>query len=89
SITPFMTNTDIQNIFNLPPPTAGAGTPTPGTAPTDKGQVLVEVYYCHEQLLNLPLISQLLPNPVPLHAYTFMPAPAAAPTSTPLPSPTP
>jgi len=89
SLTPFMTNAEIQNIFSLPPPTVGAGTPTPGTAPTDKGRVLVEVYYCHEQLLNLPLISQLLPNPVPLHAYTFMPAPAAAPTSTPLPSPTP
>ena len=85
SLTPFMTNTEVQNIFNLPPPTVGAGTPVPGTAPTDKGRVIVEVYYCHEQLLNLPLISQLLPNPVPLHAYSFMPAPAVAPTSTPLP----
>ncbi len=88
STTPFMTNTEIQNIFNLPPATVGAGTPITA-APTDKGRVLVEVYYCHEQLLNLPLLSQLIPNPVPLHAYSFMPAPAAAPTPTPLPSPTP
>ena len=85
SATPFMQDSEVQNIFNLPPPTSGAGTPAPGTAPTNKGRVIVEVYYCHEQLLNLPLISQLLPNPVPLHAYSFMPAPAVAPTHTPLP----
>jgi hypothetical protein len=91
STTPFMTNTEVQNIFNIPTPTAGAGTPTPGagtsvpTAPTDKGRVLVEVYHCHQQILNLPLLSSLIPNPVPLHAYSFMPAPAAAPTPTPLP----
>ncbi|MGB2965744.1 MAG: TadE family protein [Anaerolineales bacterium] len=90
STTPFMQNADVENIFNLPPPTTGPGTPTlaAGTslpsAPTDKGRVLVEVYYCHEQLLNLPIISDLIPNPVPLHAYSFMPAPAAAPTSTPM-----
>ena len=91
SITPFFQNSEIQNIFNMATPTVGAGTPTPGagtslpSAPTDKGRVLVEVYYCHEQLLNLPLLSSLLPNPIPLHAFSFMPAPAAAPTSTPLP----
>jgi hypothetical protein len=87
---PFMTNADVQTIFSLPPPTTGPGTPTlaAGTAlpsaPTDKGRVLVEVYYCHQQLLNLPIISDVIPNPVPLHAYSFMPAPAAAPTSTPM-----
>lgn len=91
STTPFITNAELQNIFNMATPTVGPGTPTPGagtslpSAPTDKGQVLVEVYYCHEQLLNLPLLSSLLPNPVPLHAYSFMPAPAAAPTPTPMP----
>jgi hypothetical protein len=91
STTPFMQDIEVENIFNLPPPTAGPGTPPPGpgtsmpSAPPDKGRVIVEVYYCHEQLLNLPLISQLLPNPVQLHAYSFMPAPAVAPTPTPLP----
>jgi len=91
STTPFFQNSDVQNILNLPTPTYGPGTPTPGagtsvpSAPTDKGSVLVEVYYCHEQLLNLPLLKNLIPNPVPLHAYAFMPAPAAAPTPTPLP----
>ena len=90
SNTPFMQDSEVENILNLVPPTVGVGTPTPTPgaapgAPTDKGSVLVEVYYCHEQLLNLPLLSNLLPNPVPLHAYSFMPAPAAAPTSTPLP----
>jgi len=68
-------------------PTVGVGTPTPGSVVglTDKGMVLVEIYFCHEQLLNLPLLSSLLPNPIPLHAYAVMPAPQAAPTPTPLP----
>ncbi|MCJ7716048.1 MAG: pilus assembly protein [Anaerolineales bacterium] len=72
-------------------PTFGPGTPLPGAGtiipggPTDKGIVLVEIYFCHEQLLNLPILSDLLPNPVPLHAFTYMPAPHAAPTPTPLP----
>ncbi len=91
STTPFFQDAEVSNIVNLPTPTIGAGTPMPGagtaypTGPPDKGRVLVEVYHCHEQLLNLPLISDLLPNPVPLHAYSFMPAPAVAPTATPLP----
>lgn len=91
STTPFMQNIEVQNIINMVTPTFGPGTPTPGAgtvlpiAPTDKGSVLVEIYYCHEQLLNLPLVGDLIPNPVPLHAYTFMPAPAVAPTPTPLP----
>ncbi|MGB2955061.1 MAG: TadE family protein, partial [Anaerolineales bacterium] len=39
STTPFMQDSEVQDIFNLPPPTSGAGTPPPGTAPTDKGRV--------------------------------------------------
>jgi len=79
------------NWVSIPAPTPGPGTPTVGAGttvpggPTDKGIVLVEIYYCHEQLLNLPLISDLLPNPIRLHAFTVMPAPMAAPTPTPLP----
>ena len=67
STTPFFTDAEVEAIFTLPPPTfpptetSGPGTPTPTagglpaipSAPTDKGRVLVEVYFCHEQLLNL------------------------------------
>ena len=85
SITPFFQDADVNTTINIPPPAVGAGTPTSVGGPTAKGRVVVEVYHCHEQLLNLPLISDLLPNPIPLHAYSFMPAPAVAPTATPLP----
>jgi len=74
SLTPFFTDLEIEDTYDLVT-----------DAPTEKGSVLVEIYYCHEQLLNLPLLSDLLPNPVPLHAYSFMPAPAVAPTPTPVP----
>ena len=91
SIIPFMPLQPTQAWVAYTTPTFGPGTPTPGAGtiipggPTDKGIVLVEIYYCHQQLLNLPLISDLIPNPVPLHAFTYMPAPQAAPTPTPLP----
>lgn len=88
STTPFMTNAEMNARLVIATPTVGASTPTgsaSGGAPTDKGRVLVEVYYCHEQILNLPIASQMLPNPVRLHAYTIMPAPEAAPTPTPMP----
>lgn len=88
STTPFITNAEMNARLVIATPTVGASTPTLSSsegAPTDKGRVLVEVYYCHEQILGLPIVSQLLPNPVRLHAYTIMPAPEAAPTPTPLP----
>lgn len=91
SITPFFPQVIGDAWVSFATPTFGPGTATPGAGttvpggPTDKGMVLVEIYYCHEQLLNLPLLSDLIPNPVPLHAFTIMPAPEAAPTPTPLP----
>lgn len=89
SNTPFFPQITGSNWPTVAAPTTGPGTPTidPGSAggPTSKGIVLVEIYYCHDQLLNLPLISDLLPNPIPLHAFAVMPAPEAAPTPTPLP----
>jgi len=90
STTPFFPQTVGDAWINVAAPTTGPGTdtPTPGGGtggPTDKGMVLVEIYYCHDQLLNLPLIGDLIPNPVPLHAFAVMPAPEAAPTPTPLP----
>ena len=91
SNTPFFPQLAGDSWYTYQTPTAGAGTPTAGAGtivpggPTDKGIVLVEIYYCHHQLLNLPLVSDIIPNPVPLHAYAVMPAPQAAPTATPLP----
>jgi hypothetical protein len=49
----------------------------------DKGFVVVEVLYCYHQVLNIPLLSQFLPNPIKIHTYTVMPLPAAQPTPTP------
>lgn len=69
---PYMTNTAIQNDFL-------------SGAPHSKGLVLVEVYYCYHQVLNLPFFSQFMPNPVRMHAYSIMPAPEAIPTPTPIP----
>ena len=55
-------------------------------APPNKGFVAVELYYCHEQVLGLPLFTVFVPNPIQIHAYTLMPLPAAAPTATPRPT---
>jgi TadE-like protein len=72
STTPDFTNTDIENDFL-------------SGAPHSKGLVLVEVYYCYHQVLNLPFISQFIANPIRLHTYSIMPAPEAIPTPTPIP----
>jgi hypothetical protein len=53
------------------------------TAMPNKGFVVVEVIYCYHQVLDIPLISQFLPNPMKIHTYTVMPLPAAQPTPTP------
>ncbi len=83
STTPFMTNAELIDTMLGPTATpGGSGTPA---GRTDKGVALVELYYCHHQMLNLPIMSQLLPNPVRLHTFAVMPAPEAAPTPTPLP----
>jgi hypothetical protein len=54
-------------------------------APTNKGYVAVEVYYCHQQVLGIPIITDLIPNPLQIRAFTIMPLPAAQPTPTPIP----
>jgi len=54
-------------------------------APNNKGYVAVEIYYCHEQVLGIPIVTDLIPNPIQIHAYTIMPLPAAKPTPTPIP----
>lgn len=55
------------------------------TSPGNKGYITVEVYYCYVQVLGLPIISDILPNPMQVHAYALMPLPAAQPTPTPIP----
>jgi hypothetical protein len=54
-------------------------------APPKRGFVAVEAYICHEQALGLPVVSQFIPNPIRVHAYTIMSLPAAQPTPTPIP----
>jgi hypothetical protein len=65
--------------------TANAGTYTV----TAKGFVVVEAYYCYHQVMTVPLVGLLFPNPMKIHVYTIMPLPYADPTSTPMPTDTP
>jgi hypothetical protein len=38
----------------------------------NRGFVAVEIYYCHQQALGIPIISQFIPNPIQIHAYTIL-----------------
>jgi hypothetical protein len=51
----------------------------------DKGFVVVEVVYCYHQVLNIPILSNFLPNPMKIDTYSIMPLPAAQPTPIPTP----
>jgi len=53
-----------------------------GEAP-ETGILLVEIYYAYHQVLALPWITIVIPNPTTLHAYTMMPLSAAEPTPIP------
>jgi hypothetical protein len=44
------------------------------------GVVLVEVFYNYPQLLKLPVFEQVLPDPMLVYAFSFMPLSSAAPT---------
>ena len=69
---PFFTNADIESKFSA-------------SAPGDRGLVLVEAWVCYDLILNFPLITEIIPSPFRLHAYTIMPAAEAIPTPTPIP----
>ncbi|MFH2103184.1 MAG: TadE/TadG family type IV pilus assembly protein [Chloroflexota bacterium] len=56
----------------------------PGTAP-GAGVLVVEVFYSYDHVLDLPVFSDIVPNPIQVHSYTIMPISAAEPTSTPGP----
>ena len=53
------------------------------TQHTSSGYVLVEIFYNYDHTLGLPWITAFVPDPLPLHVYTFMPLFSAAPTPTP------
>jgi hypothetical protein len=59
------------------------------TAITEKGFVVVEAYYCYHQVMTVPLVGLLFPDPMKIHVYTIMPLPFADPTATPMPTATP
>ena len=69
---PYFTNSDVESLFL-------------NSAPKAKGLVLVEAYFCYDQLIYIPLISDFIGSPFRIHTYTFMPAPEAIPTPTPIP----
>jgi hypothetical protein len=55
------------------------------SAAPNTGILLVEIFYNYFQLLKLPFLTYVVADPIPVHAYAFMPLAAAE--STPTPSP--
>lgn len=49
------------------------------------GVLLVELYYNYNQLLNIPVFSDVVPDPIPVYVYSVMPISSAEPTPTPRP----
>jgi len=47
--------------------------------PPNTGIVLVEIFYDYHMVLALPWITAFVPDPIPLHAYTFAPNAASEP----------
>jgi hypothetical protein len=45
------------------------------------GVLLVEILYKYPQLLKLPVLTSVVPDPIPLYVYTIMPNAAAEPPS--------
>lgn len=55
-----------------------------GDAPST-GILLVEIFYNYHQMLNFPFFTAIIPNPVSVHVYSFMPLAGAEATPTPCP----
>jgi hypothetical protein len=70
--TPFFTNAVLENYLQT-------------DAPHEVGVVTVEAYVCYDMIMHLPFISNFIPSPMRIHAYTVMPAPEAIPTPTTIP----
>ena len=47
--------------------------------PPNTGLVLIEIYYDYNMILGLPWITVFVPDPIPLHAFTFAPNAASEP----------
>jgi len=56
-----------------------------GSSVGAKGFVVVEAYFCYHQVMKVPLVGLMFPDPMKLHVYTIMPLPYASPTATPIP----
>jgi hypothetical protein len=69
--TPFLDDDYIESRFSA-------------SAPTERGIVAVELWYCYDMILNFPFIYGFIPSPFRFHTYTIMPAPEAIPTPTPI-----
>jgi hypothetical protein len=51
-----------------------------GPGLSDTGFVLVEIFYNYPQLLKLPVLTSIVPDPMPLYVYSIMPLSSAEPT---------
>jgi hypothetical protein len=49
------------------------------------GIIMVEIFYNYHQLLGMPLFTDVIPDPIPVHTFSIMPYPSADPTPTPIP----
>ena len=66
-----MTSSDVNSIIG-------------GSGISNTGFILVEIFYDYDQTLGLPWITAVVPDPVPLYAYSIMPNVNIEPTATPL-----
>lgn len=78
---PYYTKARVQDLINVSSGEFPAEV-TPSAVQSNRGFIAVEVFYCHRQVLGLPILTDVVPNPLMIHAYTLMPLPAAAPTPT-------
>jgi TadE-like protein len=80
--TPYYTQARVEDMLNV---SAGEFPVdvTPSAVDSNRGFIAVEVFFCHNQVLGLPVLTDFVPDPLLIHAYTIMPLPAAAPTATP------
>lgn len=49
------------------------------------GIIVIEIFYSYPQMLKLPFVTAVVPDPIPLHIFSIMPLSAAEPTPTPRP----
>ena len=79
---PYYTKARLMDLLNV----SSSEFPTdvaPSAVNSNRGFIAVEAFFCHDQVLGLPVLTNFVPDPLMIHAYTIMPLPAAAPTATP------